>query len=425
MDGRDYREYRLNNGLLVALERAPSKTIAGSLGVNTGTVDEKPGREGTAHFLEHVLMTSSTQQHSSDELREAIGSFGYYNAGTSAVEVVFDGKILPMDLTKFLEVTSAIAFSSCFDQEKIKEERSRVLREIAGKFGQPSYYDWKRFSNEIYGKEHPISLEVLGASQSVNAITREDLREFHSKEFAANNMELVLAGDLPSDMDKLIRKYFGDKPSGNVRGRFNAPYIDRMDRRVIHSISAPDLLMEGDEENSNSEIWLNVFVPPRTHPDRIKLGILTGILGIGSESYIFKEVSQAGGLSYDIRGNYNGRNNIGQLIIQGRVLARKQEEALDKIFQCFRKIQDEPLDESLFLRRKRLIQYGLASGLETNYDRVSSIKGFLEHGITDEQLIAELEEVKSGEITEVARKYLPRNRDDNYALMIRDPLKGN
>jgi predicted Zn-dependent peptidase len=50
VNGR-YREYKLDNGLVVALQNTPTKTVAAKLRVNFGPADEKEGEEGMAHFL--------------------------------------------------------------------------------------------------------------------------------------------------------------------------------------------------------------------------------------------------------------------------------------------------------------------------------------------------------------------------------------
>ena len=56
-----FREYRLDNGLYVALQETPTKTIAGRLRVKYGSLHEREGEEGLAHFLEHTLMTGGTK----------------------------------------------------------------------------------------------------------------------------------------------------------------------------------------------------------------------------------------------------------------------------------------------------------------------------------------------------------------------------
>lgn len=61
---KNYREYKLDNGLFVALQKTSTQTIAGRLRVKHGALNEKPGEEGIAHFLEHVLATGGSKKYS-------------------------------------------------------------------------------------------------------------------------------------------------------------------------------------------------------------------------------------------------------------------------------------------------------------------------------------------------------------------------
>ncbi|HTZ41796.1 MAG TPA: insulinase family protein, partial [Candidatus Omnitrophota bacterium] len=89
-----YREYRLDNGLVVALQKTPTQTIAAKLRVNYGASHERDGEEGMIHFLEHCLINAGSSKYnpvSSDDIR---GSLGYYNAFTNTGRTFFVGNML-------------------------------------------------------------------------------------------------------------------------------------------------------------------------------------------------------------------------------------------------------------------------------------------------------------------------------------------
>src|SRR3989338_9964362 len=99
----DYKEYKLNNGLVVALQSTPTQIVAAKLRVNYGSSHERKGEEGMAHFLEHCLVTGGSEKFdplTADQIRT---SFGYSNAHTSVGRTFSIGQILSEDLETWLE----------------------------------------------------------------------------------------------------------------------------------------------------------------------------------------------------------------------------------------------------------------------------------------------------------------------------------
>ena len=73
---QNYRKYRLENGLVVALQDTSTQTVSTKLIVNQGSSHEKEGEEGLAHFLEHCLVTGGSQKYDPISADKINGSFG-------------------------------------------------------------------------------------------------------------------------------------------------------------------------------------------------------------------------------------------------------------------------------------------------------------------------------------------------------------
>ena len=50
----NFHEFRLENGLKVLVKRAPGTQVKTELVINSGATKDPKGKEGLAHFLEHV-----------------------------------------------------------------------------------------------------------------------------------------------------------------------------------------------------------------------------------------------------------------------------------------------------------------------------------------------------------------------------------
>jgi zinc protease len=139
----NYREFRLDNGLFVALQETPTQTVSGRLRVWHGALNEKKGEEGIAHFLEHTLMTGGSQKYDPERADEIRGTFGSFNAFTGLERTFFPVDMLAEDSQLFLEYVSDAAFNPRFVTSRVEEERQRVLRETADAKSNPGFKDSK------------------------------------------------------------------------------------------------------------------------------------------------------------------------------------------------------------------------------------------------------------------------------------------
>ena len=150
----DYREYKLDNGLVVAFQSTSAQTVVAKLRINYGSSHEKEGEEGLAHFLEHCLVTGGSSKYDPITADSIRCSFGYSNAFTNIGRTNFIGQILSEDLESWLDYTSDHVFRPRFDRDRVNGERERVLREISDRKSNPVYSAQMEFNNIFY-REHP------------------------------------------------------------------------------------------------------------------------------------------------------------------------------------------------------------------------------------------------------------------------------
>ncbi|MBI2507803.1 insulinase family protein [Candidatus Woesearchaeota archaeon] len=118
-----YREYKLDNGLVVALQDTPTKTIAAKLRVNYGSSHENIGEEGMAHLLEHCLVTGGSEKYDPTTADDIRGFFPYYNAFTNIGRTFFEGQMLSEDIELWLDYVSDHAFRPRLDLERLRGEQ--------------------------------------------------------------------------------------------------------------------------------------------------------------------------------------------------------------------------------------------------------------------------------------------------------------
>lgn len=415
-----YKEYKLNNGLTVVLQTTPSQTIAGRLRVNQGAYHEKKGEEGIAHFLEHCLVTGGSKKYTPIQGDKIANSLGFVNAETSLGRTSFIGGMLNEDVNLWLDYLSDHIFNPRLDIKRVNGERERVLREISDKKSN-SLYSFNRELYKTFYREHPNEKEIIGNEETVKNTSLEKLLDFHSRGFSPNNMDLILVGGLPEDIEESIEKYFGKyKKGNNTRKEF--PTLKPLDKKYNLHISAPHLINKDNPKESSAIIVLNYIGPAEKDMNRYSFRAMTHLLGGDADSYLFKELGLKKGLAYSAEASYECYYNAGTAVITAKVPINRAKESINSIFNVINKMKNQIPDKKKVENFKKKVKYFVANSFESNSGHIEAIEAKLDLGITPEESLKNWDNVTPESIQKIADEYLPTKKG-NYVLSLIDPLK--
>jgi len=404
------------------LQNTPTQTISGRLRVHHGGLHEKNGEEGLAHFLEHIVMKGGGMKYAPDKAEKIMGTFGNINASTSSSETSFPVGMLADDLELYLDFISDVVFHPRFDLERVNQERQRVLREMADAKSNPAFEDNSDFMDSLFGVDSPHTYFVLGKEEVVERATSNDFKAFHERGYNPNNMDLILAGALPENVDELIAKYFADKPRGEG-AKYDFPKNPDLESKTVLHRHALELLNADNPESSSAYFRIGLVAPEYEEEDSWAVGRLVQILGGDANSRLFKKVSQEMGLAYGIGSSYAARGG-GAIYVTGNVQAARINEALDAVFNEMNCLKNELVDGDELARINRNGAYNLAKGFETNEGHVDAIEVKLDIGLNPELYLQNIDAVTPEMVRDAANKYFPTNREDGkYVLLLMDPLK--
>jgi len=419
----NYREFKLDNGLFVALQETPTQTISGRLRVWHGALNEYQGEEGLAHFLEHTLMVGGSQKYDPEKADKIRGTFGSFNAFTCLEKTFFPVDMLSEDSQLFFEYISDVAFNPRFEIARVEEERQRVLRETADAKSNPDFKDIKVYGEAFFGKNSPHTYFILGNEAVVSSASVDTLRKFHERGYHSNNMDLILVGALPKNIEELVQQNFSSFQSGDGK-KVEFPRNPQLYGATILHTFAPELYNHENPEQSSAQLSISLVAPTETDEDSYPVNMLVNILGGDANSRLFTSVSQRKGLAYGICAQHDNSNNKGGIYISGSVSSVGADEAIDAIFEEMVKLRTDLVSQDSLERLKRISRYNIAKTFETNVGHVNAIELRMDKGLTPEYHLERMEAVTPKEIREAAVKYLPQNRiGGKYVLSLRDPLK--
>jgi len=184
----DIHRAELPNGITV-LSRAnfnsPSVVISAYL--HAGGLLDPDEKLGLADFVSSSLMRGTqrrTFQELYDELESVGASFGY-NSGTHYAG--FGGRSLVEDLPLLLDVMTDTLQNPTFPADQVEKLRTQILTGLAIRAQDTSDMASLTFDELLYDG-HPYSRSDEGWPETIQAISRDDLVEFHRKYYGPRGM---------------------------------------------------------------------------------------------------------------------------------------------------------------------------------------------------------------------------------------------
>ena len=201
-DHRQYEYFVLPNQMKVLLISDPdTDKAAASMDVNVGSSSDPRGRQGLAHFLEHMLFLGTRKYPSPGEYQQFISAHGGENNAFTAFENTnFHFDIDKDHLEAALDRFSQFFIAPLFTPEYVEREKNAVNSEYQAKITD----DYRRgysVLQQVINPAHPMSQFSVGSLATLsdrpgNPI-RDELIRFYKTHYSANLMSLVVLGKEP------------------------------------------------------------------------------------------------------------------------------------------------------------------------------------------------------------------------------------
>ncbi len=388
----------LPNGIVVLVTENPTADIiAARCFFAGGERIETLEKAGLTH-LAASLMTRGTEQYSSLEIAEQVESIGA-SLGTesSSDYFVLSLKTISSDFHDMLRLGSEILRSPSFPDSELALERRLTIQSIRAQQERPFTIAYDRLQHLMYG-DHPYGFSSLGTEESISAITRDHLIEFHQYQFRPDQMVVSIAGKiLPKQAIALVEEAFGDWRSPS--------------QPTLISTSTPQfqpLLVTHEQDTQQAIIVIGYPAPAVSSPDYAALKIVSTYLGNGLSSRLFVELREKRGLAYEVSAFYPTRLETSQFVAYIGTASQNTGTALEGLrYECERLANVSLTEEELKICKSKLLgQYAL--GKQTN-GQIAQVYGWYEVmglGLEfDRQFVEAISAVTQADVQNVAQKY--------------------
>ncbi len=282
----------LTNGIVVYIAEDRMLPVFDlTITLRAGSAFDAPDKIGTAWLTGEQMRDGGTQDTTPEELDEKVEFLAarlFSNIGETSGTVGVS--CLSKDIDAGLELLGGMLRYPRFDETRLRLAKERRLQNVKRRNDATEAIERSEWGFLMYGEDHFANR--YETTDSLNAITREDLMNFHRMYVHPANMIIAVAGDFDRKaMLEKLEKLFAGWPAGEpAPKKFEAAQYK----------PKPGVYVVNKTEVNQGRVSIGHIGVMRGSPDEFALQVMNGILGAsGFRSRIVARVRSDEGLAYN------------------------------------------------------------------------------------------------------------------------------
>jgi len=405
----------LSNGVVVLVrENHTSPSVVVDSDLRAGALWETRAKAGLADFTAAALMRG-TERRSFNQIYEQIESVGaslHLSGGTHTSG--FQGKALAEDLGLLLDIAADALRHPAFPDDQVERLRGELLTRLAIRDNDTSARAEEAFFELAY-PNHPYAIDEEGYPDTIQAITRADMVEFHRRHFGPRGMSVTVVGAVRAEEAiGLVEQYLGDWTNPGQTPEPALPPLAPGRGAHTRRVAMPGKMQ--------SDIVLGGPGPARRHPQFIAARLANNILGVfGMGGRIGHFVREKGGLAYYAGTGLDGGLGPGAWRAYAGVNPKNVDKAMELILREIKKFTTRKVTPQELEDNKTFFTGRLPLTLETNEGVAGSLSTIELYQLGLDYLQrypALVEAVTRDDILAVVQEFWSA---ENYALAVAGP----
>ncbi len=395
--------FKLDNGQTVVIQEVKNNPIVTiDTWIKTGSIDEDDSNNGVAHFLEHLFF-KGTKNHESGEFDQILETKGAItNAATSKDFTHYYVTIPSKDFDLAMELHGDMMLHPLIPRNEMEKERKVVLEEINKDLVSPTRILQENLNSMMY-TTHPYKRKVIGRSDVIETITRDQVLNFYNAHYSPSNMITIVVGDV--DTNHALER---------IKEVFNAEY--KKQTKTIYPKESQLTSQQKKVEYIKTESGYMVIGfrgTPINDNDSYALDVLSTLLGDGRSSVLNQVLKEKKRLAFSVDAGNSTFRDDGIFYISANFEPEKCKQVQSAIFDEIKNIQDKGVSDEQLSLAKNIIERN------TYYSRESITNIATEIGYTMaltndikfyDTYLDKIKSVSKDEVKRVANKYLGENR---------------
>lgn len=392
----------LPNGLTVLVREnhtSPVAVLQGAL--RAGAIQERPAQAGLAAFVAGML-TRGSAHYDYDAFNAAVENVGASLTVAADIHSIdFGITSLAEDFFDLIGVLADLLRRPTFPAEHIERLRQIKLIGIQEREQDTASVAARRFHETLFGRDHPYGRAIDGYQETVSALQRHDLVDFHARCFTPHGAVLAIAGDVDAQrVVETIAASFGDWSTRTG----DPPTFNRVRNPGGVRLHAP---MPGKVQ---SDIVIGAYGVRRADPDFYAVRVANCILGqFGMMGRLGERVREAQGLAYYSYSAAVAEQEDGVWFASAGVNPDDVEAAVDSILAEFARLGSEAVAAAELADSQAYLTGVVPLTLETNEGVASALLNMEWYGLGLDYLQrypSLINGVTAADVQRVAARYL-------------------
>ena len=321
-----------------------------------GGIVDPSDRIGLASYTAQLMREGTatrTSQQISQELETIAATVGV-GASVSGTTASVSASALTENFDKVMDVAADVLLNPSFPAEEWDRLKTRAKAGLQQQRAQPLFLAAEMLNKVVYG-DHPAG-RISATPETIDAITRDAMVEFHRTHFVPDHSAIAFAGDITlADARKIVEtKLAAWKKSGTSKPAVSEP--PPMGPSKIYLISRPNSVQ--------TTIAVGTQSMTRTDPDYAALTVANRVLG-GVMGRLFRHLREEKGYTYGIGSGFTASQHRGDWEAQTSVRTEVTDPALTDLLAEIAEMREKPVPADELADIKRAIVASFALSLES------------------------------------------------------------
>src|SRR5712691_1969748 len=356
-------KFKLSNGLTVLYSGRPGlPLVAANLVLRAGSGANPVDRPGLASMTARMLQQGTTTR-SAPQIADRAADLGAtLNSGAGTDTTGISTRSLSRNFPEALELLADVALHPSFPQAEVERVRSERLTWMVQERDAPSAMASRVMTGALYGPRHTYGYPDSGTTESIKAISRDDVEHFWQQNYFPDEAALVVTGNIKlASLKPLLEKRFGAWKAG----RPAPPALGSAE-----TTDAKLILVDRPGAPQTTLVCFSMGLA-RSTPDYAPVEVMNTDLGGLFSSRINMNLREAHGYTYGAGSFFSYHRSPGPFIVFSDVRTDVTAPATTEIFKELRRMREMQMTPA----ELTLSQDSIARSLPGRFERGTEAAG--------------------------------------------------
>jgi zinc protease len=351
----------LANGMtLVIVPRRDVPLVAFQMVIRGGALGDPADRAGCASLTAGLLDKGAGERDAAAFAESVEGAGGSFAATAGPECISINGQFLAQDQARMLELLADALLAPRFSPPEFTRQRTRHIGHIRSlKDSDPSEL-LPHYGRALLFGTHAYGRAASGSEDSLQAVTLQDVVEYHRAHIGADRAALVVAGDVDVAWLKadVARRFGAWQPAAAPLPAVTATV--KLRKRRVLLVDAPG--------SAQSYFWVGATGLDRAYPQRAALDLVNSQFGGRFTSLLNSELRIRSGLSYGAASGFTRSRAAGEFAIRTFAETRHTVRAIDLVLKTLSRLKRAGITQAMLDSARAYVTGQYPMNLETAAD---------------------------------------------------------